>query len=52
MTNVILLNLGYFLVFLTLVIRNILWLRITITAVQNFDAGYGRETHKIKMKHE
>ena len=35
MTNVILLNLGYFLVFLALVIREILWLRITITAGQS-----------------
>ena len=32
MTNIILLNLGYFLVFLALAIREILWLRITITA--------------------
>ena len=31
MTNVILLNLGYFLVFLALAIREMLWLRITIT---------------------
>ena len=31
MTNVILLNLGYLLVFLALAIRKIFWLRITIT---------------------
>ena len=35
MTNIILLNLGYFLVFLALAIREILWLRITITAGQS-----------------
>ena len=35
MTNLILLNLGYFLVFLALAIREILWLRITITAGQS-----------------
>jgi len=32
MTNVILLNLGYLLVFLALAIREIFWLRITIKA--------------------
>ena len=32
MTNIIFLNLEYFLVFLALAIREILWLRITITA--------------------
>ena len=35
MTNIILLNLGYFFVFLTLAIREILWLRVTITAGQS-----------------
>ena len=35
MTNLILLNLVYFLVFLALAIREILWLRITITAGQS-----------------
>ena len=35
MTNIILLNLGYFLVFLALAIREILWLRITITTGQS-----------------
>ena len=35
MTNIILLNLGYFLVFLALAIREILWLRVTITAGQS-----------------
>ena len=35
MTNLILLNLGYFLVFLALAIREILWLRITITVGQS-----------------
>ena len=35
MTNLILLNSGYFLVFLALAIREILWLRITITFGQS-----------------
>ena len=35
MTNIILLNLGYFLVFLAMSIREILWLQITITAGQS-----------------
>ncbi len=35
MTNLILLNFGYFLVFLALAIREILWLRITITFGQS-----------------
>ena len=35
MTNIILLNLGYFMVFLALAIREILWLRITITGGQS-----------------
>ena len=35
MINLILLNLGYFLVFLALAIREILWLRITITVGQS-----------------
>ena len=35
MTNIIFLNLGYFLVFLALAIREILWLRVTITAGQS-----------------
>ena len=35
MTNIILLNLGYFLVFLALAIREIFWLRVTITAGQS-----------------
>ena len=35
MTNIILLNLGHFLVFLALAILEILWLRITITAGQS-----------------
>ena len=35
MTNLILLNLGYFLVFLALAIREIFWLRITITVGQS-----------------
>ena len=35
MTHLILLNLGYFLVFLALAIREILWLRITITFGQS-----------------
>ena len=35
MTNLILLNSGYFLVFLALAIRGILWLRITITFGQS-----------------
>ena len=35
MTNLILLNTGYFLVFLALAIREILWLRITITFGQS-----------------
>ena len=35
MTTLILLNLGYFLVFLALAIREILWLRITITFGQS-----------------
>ena len=35
MTNLILLNLGYFLVFLALSIREIFWLRITLTVAQS-----------------
>ena len=35
MTNIILLNLGYFLVFLALAIREIFWLRITLTVAQS-----------------
>ena len=35
MTNLLLLNLGYFLVFLALAIREILWLRLTITLGQS-----------------
>ena len=35
MTNIIFLNLGYFIVFLALAIREILWLRITITLGQS-----------------
>ena len=35
MTNIILLNLGYFLIFMVLAIREILWLRLTLTAGQS-----------------
>ena len=35
MTNIIFLNLGYFIVFLAFAIREMLWLRITITAGQS-----------------
>ena len=51
MTNLILLNLGYFLVFLALAIREIFWLRITITAdlmlVLNGKANVIRDGEKI-----
>ena len=38
MTNIIFLNLEYFLVFLALAIQEILWMRITITAGQSTSA--------------